>query len=146
MNSERVLAFSRNSPSMVEVTVVAPSFCTPRIVMHMCLKDAHVWFNVGCPQKFLKFSFRFFSPILKTIFSKKRRKNFENFFADSLLPLSARLSPFQLTVHLKIYEPHDMYFLLKLSECDRGTRSRTKSYAMSPTEQKLGSCTMRPFR
>ena len=39
INSERVLAFSRNSPSMVEVTVVAPSFCTPRIVIHMCLKE-----------------------------------------------------------------------------------------------------------
>lgn len=33
-NSERVLSLRRKAPSMAEVMVVAPGFCTPRIVMH----------------------------------------------------------------------------------------------------------------
>lgn len=36
-NSSRVLGSSRNTPSMVEVTVLLLIFCTPRITMHMCL-------------------------------------------------------------------------------------------------------------
>jgi len=35
--SSLVLAWVLKQPNMVEVTVVAPGFWTPRIVMHMCL-------------------------------------------------------------------------------------------------------------
>jgi len=33
-NSRRVSLFSRKAPSMVEVTMVTPVLCTPRVVMH----------------------------------------------------------------------------------------------------------------
>ena len=36
-NSSRVFCCVRKQPSMQDVTVTAPGFCTPRIVMHMCL-------------------------------------------------------------------------------------------------------------
>ena len=38
MNSARVLSLRRNAPSIEEVMVDAPGFCTPRIVMHWCLR------------------------------------------------------------------------------------------------------------
>jgi hypothetical protein len=34
-NSALVLSMERKQPSMEEVTVTEPGFCTPRIVMHM---------------------------------------------------------------------------------------------------------------
>lgn len=34
MNSARVLSLRRKAPSIDEVIVVAPGFCTPRMVMH----------------------------------------------------------------------------------------------------------------
>lgn len=37
MNSARVLSLRRNAPSIDDVMVVAPGFCTPRIVMHWWL-------------------------------------------------------------------------------------------------------------
>lgn len=37
-NSSRVFCWVRKQPRIVEVTVVAPGFCTPRIVMHMWLR------------------------------------------------------------------------------------------------------------
>ena len=36
-NSLRVLSDLRKAPSIADVTVVAPGFWTPRMVMHMCL-------------------------------------------------------------------------------------------------------------
>lgn len=39
-NSLLVLSDLRKAPSIADVTVVAPGFCTPRIVMHICLWDA----------------------------------------------------------------------------------------------------------
>src|SRR5262249_13290763 len=35
-NSRRVSGFLRNSPSIVDVTMVTPGLCTPRVVMHWC--------------------------------------------------------------------------------------------------------------
>lgn len=37
-NSSRVFCCVRKQPSMHEVVVIAPGFCTPRIVIHKCLK------------------------------------------------------------------------------------------------------------
>lgn len=47
-NSSRVFGSSRNTPSMVLVTVLLFIFCTPRITMHMCLGESrgdsgHSW-------------------------------------------------------------------------------------------------------
>jgi hypothetical protein len=36
-NSSRVFCWVRKQPIMHEVVVIAPGFCTPRMVMHMCL-------------------------------------------------------------------------------------------------------------
>ena len=38
-NSARVLSERRKAPSIAEVTVLAPGFCTPRIVMQWWLYD-----------------------------------------------------------------------------------------------------------
>lgn len=38
-NSSLVFGSSRNTPSMVLVTVLLFIFCTPRITMHMCLQN-----------------------------------------------------------------------------------------------------------
>ena len=38
-NSSRVFGSSLNTPNIVDVVVVAWSFCTPRITMHMCLEE-----------------------------------------------------------------------------------------------------------
>lgn len=37
-NSARVLSLRLNAPSMADVMVVAPGFCTPRIVIHWWLR------------------------------------------------------------------------------------------------------------
>ena len=37
MNSARVLASRRNVPTMLEVTIVASCFFTPRIIVHRCV-------------------------------------------------------------------------------------------------------------
>lgn len=38
-NSSRVFGSSRNTPSIVLVTVLLFIFCTPRITIHMCLQN-----------------------------------------------------------------------------------------------------------
>lgn len=40
-NSSRVFGSSRNTPSIVDVTVLLLIFCTPRITMHICLKNTY---------------------------------------------------------------------------------------------------------
>lgn len=47
-NSSRVFGSSRNTPSMVLVTVLLFIFCTPRITMHMCVASITTPTPAGC--------------------------------------------------------------------------------------------------
>ena len=47
-NSERVRPSSRNAPSMLEVTMLTPRLCTPRVVMHSCAPTTTTATPCGC--------------------------------------------------------------------------------------------------